>query len=166
MNVSYFYHFAYTVLIFDDGAQLHTHLQVGLLLTFLFQVGGTLFATWGSSKQAYMHSLLRKLMVHDLSDEACVGHLIVRLINIIVLLQQLLERLIGNQVIFFQAQNFKSLLFSDKSILDSQPFFRNLFPTFISEFLTASFHTLTKDVFQDLIISLYEIKWSNHHFQL
>lgn len=103
LKVSYLDHFADTVLVFDDGAQLHANLQVDLLLNTslrLFHAGAVLLVTLRSCKQAYLPSLVRKLMVHDLGNVTGVRYQIIRLVNIIVLLQQLLERLVGIQVVF------------------------------------------------------------------
>lgn len=107
LEVPYLDHFAHTVLILDDGAQLHTGLQVALLLLTAFHglllAGVDLLTALIRSKQADLPSLVRELVVHDLGDVARVRDLVVGLVNVVVLLQQLLERLVGFQVVFFQA---------------------------------------------------------------
>lgn len=96
---------------------------------------------------------LRQLYVHDLSHVAVVGHS-VGLVDVVVLLKETLQRLVGLQIAFLQPQDLKCLLLGDKSTFDAKPLLSHLLAALVSEFLSAEVLLLALEKLEDLLVAL------------
>jgi hypothetical protein len=112
--------------------------------------------------------LLRKLVMHNVSDMGGVRHLcivLLLLVDIIVLLKELLQTLTGAQIVLLETKDLKSLGLRHESAFDPEPFLSYLLPAFVSKFFTLAFHSFLHNVLHDFIVPLLHCEGSNHPLQ-
>lgn len=99
--------------------------------------------------------------MHDLGHVARVRHR-VRLVDIVVLLQESLKLLIRALFVAFEAKDFKSLFLGNESSLDSQPLLSNLLPALIGKLLSSEVLPFPEEEAHDFLLSLKNGECPDH----
>ena len=99
-------------------------------------------------------TFLRHLMVHDLRHARAIGHLSTLLVvNVIVLFEELLERLVRLQVVLAQPEYLERLQLCHETTLDAKALFSDLLAALVSEFFGEALLTFLRDEALDFLLT-------------
>lgn len=104
--------------------------------------------------------------MHDLRHSVIIRYLRAGLvIDVVVLLQQPLQRLVRLYVVLLQSQNLKCLLFRYKAALDAQPLLGDGLSAFVRELFGLVLVMLLIDEFQDALVALSDCQRADHSLE-